>query len=126
MIKHIKARMENALTVRNLAAAQYDDGERDLNNRLIAIVGELRTRFAATKYAVADITYRIETFKTDGQDIVGVRLTIHRLQQMQNEYYATSLRTTKEIDEVFAKEGMRNWSMENFEDNSRVTTIVYL
>lgn len=126
MLKFIKVRMENALRARNLAQQQMDDAETQFRTYLDVAVKGLRERFEPVKYNIADITYRIETFREDGNQVVGVRLTIHRLQGADGKYSETALRSIQAIDENFKAMGMRNWSMENFDNNSRITTIVYL
>ncbi|MNC11094.1 hypothetical protein D3C75_587800 [compost metagenome] len=126
MLKHIKARMENALRARTLAEQQYDGGEHDLHIHLDTIVGQLKNRLDPRKHAVDDVTYRIETFNRGEETSVGVRLTLHRTQHHDTKYYETSLLLIRDLDDIFAKQGMMNWSCENFDDNSRITTIVYL
>lgn len=126
MIKHIKARMENALRARTLAEQQWDNAEHDLRIHLDTIVGQLKNKFDPRKHAVDDVTYRIETFNRGEETSVGVRLTLHRTQHGDMKYYETSLMTVRDLDDLFAKQGMMNWSTENFDDNSRITTIVYL
>lgn len=126
MIKHIKARMENALRARTLAEQQWDNAEHDLRIYVDTIVGQLKNKFDPRKHAVDDVTYRIETFNRGEETSVGIRLTLHRTQHGDMKYYETSLMTIRDLDDLFAKQGMMNWSTENFDDNSRITTIVYL
>lgn len=126
MIKHIKARMENALRARTLAEQQWDNAEHDLRIYVDTIVGQLKNKFDPRKHAVDDVTYRIETFNRGEETSVGIRLTLHRTQHGDTKYYETSLMTIRDLDDLFAKQGMMNWSTENFDDNSRITTIVYL
>ena len=126
MIKFIKDRMEASLQARKLAEKQWDDAEHDLRIHLDTIVGQLKNKFDPRKHAVDDVTYRIETFSVAGNTLVGVRLTLHRTQHGDQKYCETSLMTIRDLDDLFAKQGMKNWSTENFDDNSRITTIVYL
>lgn len=126
MLKFIKARMDNALRARDLADKQFDDAETEFRTVMDLAVRQFRERFKAEKYNIADVTYRIEQFLVDDVKVVGVRLTIHRLQGTDGKYYETALRTMQQFDENFKAMGMRNWSTENFDDNSRITTIVYL
>lgn len=126
MLKFIKARMDNALRARDLADKQFDDAETEFRAVMDLAVRQFRERFQAEKYNIADVTYRIEQFHVDDVNVVGVRLTIHRLQGTDGKYYETALRTMQQFDENFKAMGMRNWSTENFDDNSRITTIVYL
>lgn len=126
MLKFIKARMDNALRARDLADKQFDDAETEFRTVMDLAVRQFRERFQAEKYNIADVTYRIEQFLVDDVKVVGVRLTIHRLQGTDGKYYETALRTMQQFDENFKAMGMRNWSTENFDDNSRITTIVYL
>lgn len=126
MIKFIKHRMEASLEARKLAEKQWDDAEHDLRIHLDTIIGQLKNKFDPRKHAVDDVTYRIETFSVAGATLVGVRLTLHRTQHGDTKYYETSLMTIRDLDDIFEKQGMKNWSTENFNNNSRVTTIVYL
>lgn len=126
MLKFIKARMDNALRARDLADKQFDDAETEFRTVMDLAVRQFRERFQAEKYNIADVTYRIEQFHVDDVKVVGVRLTIHRLQGTDGKYYETALRTMQQFDENFKAMGMRNWSTENFDNNSRITTIVYL
>ncbi|MNH16315.1 hypothetical protein D3C87_952990 [compost metagenome] len=126
MLKFIKDRMQAALDSRILAEKQFSDAEIEFRTYMDVAVRQFRERFEAEKYNIADVTYRIEQFRVDDSQVVGIRLTIHRLQGADGKYYETALRTMQQFDENFKAMGMRNWSTENFDNNSRITTIVYL